>query len=219
MATRLEVRLVGSDTCSEEELSIIKRYSRRSGIRLLSPESVVPSRPLLNGFRATNPERGLELLKQWMGTCENDHVDTCQFDSLIGLPLSLGLETIQVIDLRDRSLRAFDPKTIKYASHSYVWDEAGDAHRDLFSTLQAKEGAGVEDSKMLPSHVPGVIEEAIMVCKRQSIPYLWVDLFCIHQADLSKKASEMKAMGYIYRLSHLTIVAGTSHPDGTHTLL
>ncbi|KAK8066033.1 hypothetical protein PG997_012780 [Apiospora hydei] len=219
MATRLEVRLVGSDTCSEEELSIIKRYSWGSGLRLLSPDSVVPSRPLFNGFRVTNPERGLELLKQWVGTYENDHVDTCQLDSLNDLPLSLGLETIQVIDLRDRSLRAFDPKTIKYASLSYVWDEAGDEHRDLFSTLQTKEGVGGEDSEMLPSHVPGIIEEAMMVCKRLSIPYLWVDLFCIRQADLSKKASEIKAMGYIYRLSHLTIVSGTSHLDGTHLAL
>ncbi|KAK8034722.1 heterokaryon incompatibility protein-domain-containing protein [Apiospora rasikravindrae] len=216
MATRLEVRLVGRDTCSERDLSSTNIFSRGAGIRLLSPEFVVPIRPLLNGYRATSSERSLELLKQWIGTCENGHVDTCQFDSLNDLPLSLGLETIQVIDLRDRSVRAFDPRTIKYALLSYVWDEAGHEHRELFSTLQNKEGVGGEDLKTLPSHVPGIIEEAMMVCKRVLIPYLWVDLFCVHQADPDKKKSEIQAMGYIYRLSHITIVVGTSHGNGVH---
>jgi len=98
MATKLDVCLVGSDACSDQDLSYIDQYSRGSGLRLLSPDSVVPERPLLNGFRGTRSERGLDLLKQWIDTCKHYHVDTCQLDPLNALPPSIGLETIQVID-------------------------------------------------------------------------------------------------------------------------
>ncbi|KAK8003103.1 peptidase M16 inactive domain-containing protein [Apiospora arundinis] len=63
MATRLEIRLNGNNACSKEELSSIKRISDGSGIRLLSPDSVVPARPLLNGFCATSFDKSLDLLK------------------------------------------------------------------------------------------------------------------------------------------------------------
>ncbi|KAK8046492.1 HET-domain-containing protein [Apiospora saccharicola] len=132
------------------------------------------------------------------------------------LPFTIDLEVIQVIDVRDRCLRVFDPKLIKYAPLSYVWGEAGDEHRKLFETLQTKADGGGDISTSLTSRVPGIIEEAMMVCERLSISYLWVDLLCIHQTDSGKKAAEIKAMGYIYHLSHITIVAGSSSPNGAH---
>ncbi|KAK8059007.1 hypothetical protein PG994_009455 [Apiospora phragmitis] len=135
MATKLQVRLVGSDTCSWRELSCMSRIPLGSGIRLLSPESVFPARPLLNGFCAMGLERGLSLLKQWIGTCETDHTDTCQFNPLDCMPPGMGLDSIRVIDVRDRSLRAFDPRLIKYATLSYVFGEAGDEHLKLLEAL------------------------------------------------------------------------------------
>ncbi|KAK8059008.1 HET-domain-containing protein [Apiospora phragmitis] len=68
----------------------------------------------------------------------------------------------------------------------------------------------------LPSRVPGIIEEVMMVCKKLSISYLWVDLLCMHQANPDKKATEIKSMGYIYHLSHITVVAGSACSNGAH---
>lgn len=215
LATWLQVHLVGDEPCSKKELSSIKWSSWGAGIRLLSPSSVVPTRPLLNGFHATSLERGLSLVKQWITTCENSHADTCQFNSLTDLSFTIGLEAIQVIDVHDRTLRAFEPKLIKYASLSYVWGEAGEEHLKLFEALQNNDDGG-ELSTSLPSRVPGIIEEAMVVCKKLSISYLWVDLICIHQADPGKKSTEIKAMGYIYHLSHITIVVGSSCSNSAH---
>ncbi|KAK8031118.1 hypothetical protein PG990_000852 [Apiospora arundinis] len=194
MATRLEIRLNGNNACSKEELSSIKRISDGSGIRLLSPDSVVPARPLLNGFCATSFDKSLDLLKY------------------------IGLEAIQVIDVRDRSLEAFYPRLIKYVSLSYVWGDARDAHLNLFDELQTMEEADGRSSTTLPPRVPGIIEEVMMVCRRISIPYLWVDPSCIHQADPETKAREIESMSYIYYLSHITIVAGSAHPNGTQLI-
>ncbi|KAK7953663.1 hypothetical protein PG988_014357 [Apiospora saccharicola] len=147
---------------------------------------------------------------------EGPHPANSESISPTDLPFTIDLEVIQVIDVRDRCLRVFDPKLIKYAPLSYVWGEAGDEHRKLFETLQTKADGGGDISTSLTSRVPGIIEEAMMVCERLSISYLWVDLLCIHQTDSGKKAAEIKAMGYIYHLSHITIVAGSSSPNGAH---
>jgi hypothetical protein len=58
--------------------------------------------------------------------------------------------------------------------------------------------------------VPQLIEDAMYVCKVVSIPYLWVDFYCIDQSDPIRKTAEINSMGYIYRYSVVTLIAGTS---------
>ncbi|KAK8136610.1 HET-domain-containing protein [Apiospora sp. TS-2023a] len=193
LATWLQVRLVANDPRPDKRSSPIRWQSWRAGIRLLSPESVVPTRPLLNGFRATSLKRGLGLVKQWIGTCENDHIDTCQFNSPNDLPFTIGLDSIQVIDVRNRCLRSFDPKLIKYATLSYRRALKGTALSCAWNNRGGYDGM------------------------RQVVDILSMGRpFCIHQADPGKKAAEIKAMGYIYHLSQITIVAGSSSPNGAH---
>lgn len=186
------------------------RYIRSYGIRLLSPGSVDPARPLLNGFRATTMQNNLALLSQWLGTCCDHHTGSCR-SAKSGADSTPAL--IRVIDVAQRKLVSRDPAAIVYATLSYVWGQNREDHTKLTDELQVQRDSSGNVSIFLPLVAPKVIEDSLFVCNSVSVPYLWVDLYCVHQDDPVKKAAEIKAMGYIYRLSHITFVAGAATPE------
>lgn len=71
---------------------------------------------------------------------------------------------IRVIDVEFCTVVERNPEEIEYSALSYVWGK--DQHN-------AKHGGG--SFSALPSKIPNVVEDAIFVCKKLSIPYLWVD--------------------------------------------
>jgi Heterokaryon incompatibility protein (HET) len=54
---------------------------------------------------------------------------------------------------------------------------------------------------------PQTIKDAVTVCQKLDIRFLWVDSICIMQDDTNDKAVEIAQMPYIYRNSTLTIAA------------
>lgn len=210
LATRVEVRLFGMTGCSEEESHLIERHSRGSGIQLLSPGSVDPARPLLNGFRATTMENSLALLSRWIKTCHEHHNESCQFEKNTVSQFESRPYRIRVIDIWERKLVDYDPTCISYAALSYVWGQDKNEYTKLADELQLQRDGAGNESTFLPPAVPKVIEDALLVCKALSIPYLWVDLYCIHQSDPVQKSIEINNMGFIYSHSHITLVAGST---------
>lgn len=208
LATRLEVRLSGMPDCSKEESDLIKSHARGPGIQLLSPESVDPARPLLNGFRATTVHNSLALLSKWIKTCHEHHKESCQPEQTATSHFESRPDRIRVIDVRERKLADHDPTTITYATLSYVWGQDREEYAKLADQLRFEQDGAGKGSVFLPPAAPKVIEDALFVCKTVSVPYLWVDLYCIHQNDPVRKSVEINAMGYIYYHSHITLVAG-----------
>ena len=203
LATRVEVRLQAVPSCSEEEATAIRRHARGPGILLLSPESVDPARPLLNGFRATTVEKSLPLLSTWLDTCHREHGESCHLESTVASALEP--TQIRVIDVDQRKLVDHDIADVTYAALSYVWGQGRRQHSTLADGLLV----GEDEAAYLPLSSPKIVEDALLVCKALSIPYLWVDLYCLHQKDAGRKAAEIKAMGSIYRRAHITLVAGS----------
>jgi hypothetical protein len=58
--------------------------------------------------------------------------------------------------------------------------------------------------------LPQTVQDAIKVCRRVGISYLWVDALCIVQNDRNDKAIEIGKMPYVYGNATLTIVAASS---------
>lgn len=202
LATRVEIRLKAAEDSSQKEESFAQRHLSGPGILLLSPESVDPARPLLNGFRAGSVQNGLLKLSEWMRTCHQHHKECNHLESNKGSALEPS--QIRVIDVRERKLVDRDITTVTYAALSYVW---GQGHRQ-YSKLASNLRVGEDGVVYLPTAAPQVVEDAINVCMALSIPYLWADLYCLHQDDPDLKAAEIKAMGSIYRRSHITLVVG-----------
>jgi hypothetical protein len=62
----------------------------------------------------------------------------------------------------------------------------------------------------LPYNLPKTILDAVEVCRKVGIPYLWVDALCIIQDDDNDKLDQMAQMGSIYKNSTITIVAASA---------
>ena len=60
----------------------------------------------------------------------------------------------------------------------------------------------------LQSNLPKTVEDALYVCTELSIPFLWVDLYCIDQDNPEKKAKQINSMGYIYHRAEITLTNG-----------
>ncbi|KAH8898051.1 hypothetical protein GQ53DRAFT_608110, partial [Thozetella sp. PMI_491] len=90
-------------------------------------------------------------------------------------------------------------RAVEYAALSYVW--GGDT-----------EAAGVTET-FVPAKVPVVIADAMQACAQLGLPYLWADLYCVHQNDPVQKAADIDSMGHIYRHARITLVAGRYRGD------
>lgn len=212
VATALLIVLEAMPNCVEAERRKISGFRRDGGhIKLLSPGSVDPSRPLLNGFPSTTLENSLSLLSKWLATCHEHHASTCHRRD-VSQQMLAKLSLIRTIDVSTRKLVKVNPSTTKYATLSWTWGQGKEAYLKLSDELVVScvdSGEGSIQSLSLPAHgVPLVIEDAIFICRFLNIPYLWVDVYCIDQKDSSKTSSEIGMMGFIYRLSHITFVTG-----------
>lgn len=179
-----------------------------SGIQLLSPDYVDPARPLLNGYLATTMSNNLDLLKKWMNTCIESHTTTsegirgtcCRTYS----PDTNFKDEIKLIDVESRMILRRDPTMNDYAALSYVWGRWG--------RVQQHQELDVDDTRRspsaLPSKLPKIIDNAITVCKSLSIPYLWVDCYCIDQQNPVELEKETQLMGYRYHYAKITLIGG-----------
>ncbi|KAG6365754.1 hypothetical protein INS49_007365 [Diaporthe citri] len=203
VATLVMVTLLGVEGCSAEEENRIRCHHRGNGLRLLSPHSVDPSRPLLNGYRATSLAQSLTLLSSWIKTCCHSHQDTC---GLSGRSQQHRLDRLRLIDVAARTLVHADPEVCSYAALSYVWGHRTEEYLKFADEIQQ----GGDEIAVLPSSAPGIIEDGIDLCGRLGIPFLWVDLYCVDQHNPDRKAADIKDMGLIYRQALITFVAGGS---------
>lgn len=213
VATVVQVCLRGVEGCGKEEADLIKTYVHGNcGIQLLSPESVDPLRPLLNGFQATTMARSLELLSGWVKACRESHDDTCR-PSL--WPERPTLKSIRLIDVHSRALISEDPYSVDYVALSYVWGKHTEEYVKLADEIQHN-GAG---SHSLPPNAPAIIEDAMEICRKVGTGYLWVDLYCVQQNDKVQKEQDIKDMGLIYQNALVTLVAGRAGTNTNNRLL
>ncbi|KAJ4989017.1 tol protein [Stagonosporopsis vannaccii] len=105
---------------------------------------------------------------------------------------------LHVIDCRRRSIVRLPPRG-QYVTLSYVWGQY---------SVDASPSDPEECRKgTIPLQVPATIEDSIFVCLTLGYRYLWVDRYCIPQADLEERCRQIQQMGTIYHNSVLTIVA------------
>lgn len=167
------------------------------------------------------------LPRQWLEDCLSNHKNTC------GRPLSAipryaschhhhtrfgptwcsadngheisEMNIFRLIDVESArivELRQVDLKSLQYATLSYVW-----------GGLQ-KSGLTVANTKALQApgslaNLPKSIQDAIFITRDLSIPFLWVDAFCIIQDSDDDKSHQISNMGKIYSCSIVTLVAAT----------
>jgi hypothetical protein len=105
-------------------------------------------------------------------------------------------QTPRLVVPADQSLRNdLVGQDIKYAALSYCWGSPSDARSMLKTeTCSLKNRlAGIAIGEM-----PLVFQDAISVCEKLSIRYLWLDALCIVQDDEMDWKLEAAQMGKVY---------------------
>jgi len=91
---------------------------------------------------------------------------------------------------------------VKYAALSYCWGPPLDAHKQCKTERKSLK----ERLHAIPFvDLTPVVRDAVVIARRLSIPYLWVDSLCIIQDDTMDWENEASLMGLVYSNAHITI--------------
>jgi hypothetical protein len=120
--------------------------------------------------RLVDPHRvEYAIVRSWMQDCQSKHKGPCLGK---GSPQS---SSMKLINCNSRRLeQASFPCT--YLALSYVWGQVDQA-----------ENASQLSNGVLPLSLPRTVEDAIAVTKALGYVYLWVDKYCINQADAKER--------------------------------
>ncbi|PMD37884.1 HET-domain-containing protein, partial [Hyaloscypha variabilis F] len=110
----------------------------------------------------------------------------------------------KVIDCKTRAI-VKAPPNCKYAALSYVWGtpEAGTVDQSI----------GNAQGIFATDVCPAVIRDSLLATLSLDLQYLWVDRYCIDQADAKEKHDQISQMDLIYAIAYVTIIAATRNPD------
>ena len=206
-ASALRVSLRPLEGLTEYERELVTHHDEFASIKLLSPESVDPNRPLLNGFVASDPKTSLPLVRKWMNNWVEQHRGSCRrpylFPSKLHIPF-------RAVDVSARRILQMDIDQCIFAALSYVWGSDQESYIKSQNQLSNLADRNAQSSLPLPSKLPRTISDAIELCAELSIPHLWVDLFCIDHRNADSKKAQIEGMGYIFSKAQLTLVTISS---------
>jgi hypothetical protein len=151
---------------------------------------------------SSGDEAMFDTINKWVEECEEDH-NNCSY-SMTPMPT-------RVIDVGEDEEMPFlletAGKTSQYATLSYCWGKTPQLKTTKARLEEFKEALPMDELSL-------VVTDAIAICRKIYIPYLWVDALCIVQDDEEDWAIEASRMCDVYSSSFLTIaVAGT--PDNS----
>jgi hypothetical protein len=159
----------------------------------------ISTRPIENDPAS---DQSFQMILSWVEKCRDSH-PSCHLGSH-AMPARL----IEIADYgteyRLRLRDTDDLSSATFAALSYCW--GGDQSVKCLKNLIPRFSIGIPFGDL-----PATINDAISVCRRVGIEYLWVDALCIIQDDPLDQAVEIAKMPNIYGNASFTIAAARSH--------
>lgn len=151
----------------------------------------------------TDSLEGYKALNYWMGKCNTNH------QCITPEPPLLPKRILKLLPDRVHLYLSEPGERARYATLSHRWGTAGD---DLVLTLENLEFL-VNDIPW--PEIPKTAQDAIEVCRKLGIQYLWIDALNIIQGYKPDWDEESEKMSSIYGHSYLNIAAMDSNdPHG-----
>ncbi|KAF2963497.1 hypothetical protein GQX73_g10074 [Xylaria multiplex] len=152
---------------------------------------------------STASEETLVRIKEWIDDCRANH-ELCRMGES-----SLGYMPKRILHLiNGRIVLREDVKPHAYACLSHCWGPSQSPIKTLLGTIE-------DFKKDIPCQsLSSTFKDAVDICRRLDIHYLWIDSLCIIQDSDEDWANESVKMAEIYANSFFTIAATRSR-DGT----
>ncbi|KAI1780281.1 HET-domain-containing protein [Hypoxylon cercidicola] len=164
--------------------------------------------PVLCGIEEwETPHFDVGVLKNWLKHCSDVHGTECVAKAGENAVLPEGF---RVIDTEEMSV--IQPSGfIHFVALSYMWScDPNDNVQLEKSNVDALQAPG----SLRKTTIPGIIADAITLCRDLGERYLWVDRLCIIQDDEITKPCQINAMDKIYSLATLTIIGALNVRNG-----
>ncbi|KAH7070493.1 heterokaryon incompatibility protein-domain-containing protein [Paraphoma chrysanthemicola] len=139
------------------------------------------------------------VLRTWLRQCVDQH-ETCRRSLSKKMPTRL-LDLQAFSDSTDiRLIHSAYTRANDYATLSYRWGGTNSFVLNIKNRARFEWRISVRD-------LPRTVREAIEVCRKLSVRYLWIDALCILQDSNEDLAKEIANMGSIYAGSLFTVAA------------
>ncbi|KAH5186725.1 hypothetical protein HBI60_145670 [Parastagonospora nodorum] len=147
----------------------------------------------------TGSEQAINTIKSWMTSCKSSRHHYCTVNGEVRLPKRILELTEAQFHLRE----GLDNEAM-YACLSHCWGATGPSYMLTKDTIKSLK-AGMPSTKL-----PRTFREAMELCLRLNIRYLWIDALCVIQQDIDELKEAAATMADIYENSFLTIAATKS---------
>ncbi|RYP07669.1 hypothetical protein DL764_002369 [Monosporascus ibericus] len=140
----------------------------------------------------------VELIREWVRRCDAAHDHTCdrKYDMHLLPPAELSFINVE-------NLCFASPKsTVRYAALSYVWGTLAVLRALKFNIADLRQPGAFSSAQY---ELPRTIQDAVTLCSRLGIRYLWVDSVCIVQDDPESRGEQLRAMAAVYGHAYFTI--------------
>ncbi|KAH3910011.1 hypothetical protein HBI56_128680 [Parastagonospora nodorum] len=158
--------------------------------------------PFMERFRPsgnTGSEQSINTIKSWMTSCNSSHHHYCTVNEEVRLPKRI----LELTEARFHLREGLGNEAI-YACLSHCWGATGPSFMLTEDTVENLK-AGMSSTEL-----PRTFREAMEICLRLSIRYLWIDALCIIQQDIDDWKEAAATMADIYENAFLTIAATKS---------
>lgn len=155
-------------------------------------------------LRSTPATLDVELVRRWIARCKPPQTD--QPPRPIG-NIFPGLKVFRFIDVEEN--RLYETYEIpQYVALSYVWGSVPN-----FGLTKANREVLLRPGGLLKAWklVPTTVTDAILLCRKLRVCYLWVDALCLVQDDENDLELGVNVMDEVYEQSWLTVVAACGH--------
>jgi hypothetical protein len=152
----------------------------------------------------------IEQFRRWIEHCDTEHHSQCHSidpNHFFQFP-----EQITLIDVECSKISVCKTKQ-RYAALSYVWGKSNENLATIKSNLSDLSRDGGLLNRW--DELPATVRDAIILCKKLGIQYLWVDRLCIVQDDDDSKRQNIPWMASIYANCYLAIIVAQGS-DANH---
>ncbi|KAF5556828.1 flavin-containing protein, partial [Fusarium phyllophilum] len=149
----------------------------------------------------TSPETW-DMIRSWIGECIDDHED-CKVVSE-DRPFPTRIVAVGDGHTEPHLFLPSPDDRGRYIALSHCWG-------DVMPLKTTKASFSEFCQKVDFARFPKTFQEAMVVCRKMNIEYLWIDSLCIIQDDEHDWAVESPKMCDVYQNAYLTIAAAAAH--------
>lgn len=160
-------------------------------------ETVAKLEPTFGRIRPLSVD--FDMLRNWIHLCDEQHKICQNNEEAVAIP------RFRLIDVEKMCIiHVSGSKRPPFATLSYVWGT-----KPFLRLVQANINDLEERGCLEKLTLPSTIRDAIGICAKLQIKYIWIDSLCIVQDDESDMLQVIDKMDSIYGESILTIVAAS----------